>query len=263
MDVISELLGVPEADRDEARRLADLTVHREDGVRDVPEDGMTAAFELIEYFSALVKERRKTPADDLTSALTLIENDGDRLSDEEINAFLFLMVVAGNETTTKLLGNALFHLSANPEQQKEVYAEPEDLVSDWIEETLRHDTSSQMLARYVIDDVELGGQTVPAGSKLLVLLGSANRDEDVFSHPDVFDIHRAEGRARPEPELRHGSPLLPRRPPRPAGGEGRARRADAPYVHVHRCMPIAPYACTPPACVASATFPMTFTEVSS
>ena len=191
MDVISELLGVPEADRDEVRRLADLTVHREDGVRDVPEVGMLAAFELIDYFSALVKQCRATPADDLTSALTRIENNGDRLSDEEINAFLFLMVVAGNETTTKLLGNALFHLSANPEQQKEVYAAPEDLVSDWIEETLRHDTSSQMLARYVVDDVEVGGQTVPAGSKLLVLLGSANRDEEVFSHPDIFDIHRS------------------------------------------------------------------------
>ena len=191
MDVISELLGVPQADRDEARRLADLTVHREDGVRDVPVDGMTAAFELISYFSELVKQRRKSPADDLTSALTQIENDGDRLSDEEINAFLFLMVVAGNETTTKLLGNALFHLSASPEQQEEVYAEPEHLVSDWIEETLRHDTSSQMLARYVLDDVELSGQTVPAGAKLLVLLGSANRDEEVFTDPDVFDIHRA------------------------------------------------------------------------
>ncbi|MDR7086329.1 cytochrome P450 [Aeromicrobium panaciterrae] len=191
MDVISELLGVPEGERDEARRLADLTVHREDGVRDVPEDGMLAAFELIDYFADLVKQRRKNPLDDLTSALTMIESNGDRLTDEEINAFLFLMVVAGNETTTKLLGNALFHLSASPEQQKEVYAAPEDLVSDWIEETLRHDTSSQMLARYVLDDVEVGGQLVPAGSKLLVLLGSANRDEEVFSNPDVFDIHRA------------------------------------------------------------------------
>ncbi|MCW2749525.1 MAG: cytochrome [Aeromicrobium sp.] len=191
MDVISELLGVPEADRDEARRLADLTVHREDGVRDVPAGGMSAAMELISYFADLVKQRRRSPADDLTSALTMAENDGDRLSDDEINAFLFLMVVAGNETTTKLLGNALFHVAASPEQQAEVYAEPEDLVAAWIEETLRHDTSSQMLARYVVADVELSGQTVPAGSKLLVLLGSANRDEDVFSSPDVYNIHRS------------------------------------------------------------------------
>ncbi len=191
MDVISEMMGVPQADRDEVRRLADLVVHREDGVRDVPEAGMVAAFELIDYYADMVTQRRKSPSDDLTSALTTAENDGDRLTDEEINAFLFLMVVAGNETTTKLLGNALFHLSANPEQQKEVYAEPEHLVSDWIEETLRFDTSSQMLARYVVDDVEVGGRMVPAGSKLIVLLGSANRDDEIFHDPDVFDIHRA------------------------------------------------------------------------
>ena len=192
MDVISEMMGVPVADRDEVRRLADLVVHREDGVRDVPEAGMTAALELIGYYAEMVAQRRKQPSDDLTSALIEAEVDGDRLLDHEVIAFLFLMVVAGNETTTKLLGNALFHLGAHPSQLAEVFADPGDTapVGAWIEETLRHDTSSQMLARYVAEDVELHGQLVPAGSKLLVLLGSANRDERVFTAPDVFDIHR-------------------------------------------------------------------------
>lgn len=192
MDVISEMMGVPVSDRDEVRRLADLVVHREDGVRDVPEAGMAAALELIGYYAEMVAQRRKQPSEDLTSALTEAEIDGDRLLDHEVIAFLFLMVVAGNETTTKLLGNALFHLGAHPAQLAETFADPEDttLVSAWIEETLRHDTSSQMLARYVAADVSLHGQTVPAGSKLLVLLGSANRDERVFTAPDVFDIHR-------------------------------------------------------------------------
>ncbi|HEY9251615.1 MAG TPA: cytochrome P450 [Nocardioides sp.] len=192
MDVISEMMGVPVADRDEVRRLADLVVHREDGVRDVPEAGMTAALELIGYYAEMVAQRRKQPSEDLTSALIEAEVDGDRLLDHEVIAFLFLMVVAGNETTTKLLGNALFHLGAHPSQLAEVFAVPEDTapVGAWIEETLRHDTSSQMLARYVAEDVELHGQVVPAGSKLLVLLGSANRDERVFTAPDVFDIHR-------------------------------------------------------------------------
>jgi len=192
MDVISEMMGVPVADRDEVRRLADLVVHREDGVRDVPEAGMTAALELIGYYAEMVAQRRKQPSEDLTSALIEAEVDGDRLLDHEVIAFLFLMVVAGNETTTKLLGNALFHLGAHPSQLAEVFADPEDTapVGAWIEETLRHDTSSQMLARYVAEDVELHGQVVPAGSKLLVLLGSANRDERVFTAPDVFDIHR-------------------------------------------------------------------------
>jgi len=189
MDVISEMVGVPEADRDEVRRLADLLVHREDGVRDVPSAGVAAAGELFAYYGKMVKQRRRTPTDDLTSALTVAENDGDRLTDQEIIAFLFLMVVAGNETTTKLLGNALVHLGAEPQQQAEVFAAP-DLVQQWTEETLRYDNSTQMLARYVVDDVELHGRTMPAGSKLLVLLGSANRDEDVFTDPASFDIHR-------------------------------------------------------------------------
>ena len=194
MDVISELMGVPESDRDEVRRLADLVVHREDGVRDVPLAGMEAAIELNEYYAAMVEGRRSSPSDDLTSALTAAENEGDRLADDEIIAFLFLMVVAGNETTTKLLGNALFHLADHPDQQAEVFAATEDpqaLVESWIEETLRYDNSSQMLARHVVADVELHGRTVPAGSKLLVLLGSANRDEDVFTDPAAYDIHRS------------------------------------------------------------------------
>ena len=191
MDVICGMLGVPEADRDEVRRLADLTVHREAGVRDVPATGVAAALELIGYYEAMVSERRGRPGEDLTSALIRAEVDGDRLRDHEIIAFLMLMVVAGNETTTKLLGNALLHLGANPTQAADVFA-GDDLVGPWIEETLRFDTSTQMLARYVAEDAEVHGQVVPAGSKLLVLLGSANRDERAFTAPDVFDIHRVQ-----------------------------------------------------------------------
>jgi cytochrome P450 len=192
MDVISEMMGVPVEDRVEVRRLADLVVHREDGVRDVPVAGMEAAFALIEYYGAMVAQRRTTPSDDLTSELVRAEINGDKLEDSEIIAFLFLMVVAGNETTTKLLGNALLHLGADPSQRAQVFADP-DLVESWIEETLRHDTSSQMVARYVANDVEIHGQQVPAGSKLLLLLGSANRDDEVFDHPTTFDLHRERG----------------------------------------------------------------------
>jgi cytochrome P450 len=193
MDVISEMMGVPSADRDEVRRLADLVVHREDGVRDVPEAGVDASFVLMDYYANMVKERRSQVSDDLTSALVEAEVDGEKLTDEEIMAFLFLMVVAGNETTTKLLGNALFHLSARPDQRAEVLAAPADaetFVTPWIEETLRHDTSSQMLTRLVVADTEIAGTTVPAGAKALVLLGSANRDERVFTEPTVFNLHR-------------------------------------------------------------------------
>jgi hypothetical protein len=193
MDVISEMMGVPEPDRAELRRLADLVVHREEGVLDVPVAGVEASLELISYYVEMVARCRKRPGDDLTSALTMAEIDGDRLTDEEIIAFLFLMVVAGNETTTKLLGHALFHLTRHPDQFDRVFADPEqpdDLVVPWIEETLRYDTSSQMLARHLLADVELHGKVAPKGSKLVLVLGSANRDERVFSDPDRYDIFR-------------------------------------------------------------------------
>ncbi len=229
MDVISEMMGVPVADRDEVRRLADLLVHREAGVRDVPPAGMEAAIELFAYYGAMVKERRAKRSDDLTSALVEAELDGDRLTDQEIMAFLTLMVVAGNETTTKLLGNALFHLSAHPDQRDAVLdLDGPDLVAPWVEETLRHDNSTQMLARYVTQDVELHGRTMPAGSKLLLLVGAANRDERVFTEPRRLRHPSVQGRAQREPGLRHRPPLLPRRQPGPARGPHGAGRAGTP-----------------------------------
>jgi len=189
MDVISELMGVPAEDRDEVRRLADLLVHREEGLRDVPEAGMTAAVELVTYYEKLIDAKRLQPGDDLTSALLEADVDGDRLKQAEIVAFLFLMVVAGNETTTKLLGNALFHGHENPEQVRDVWS-GEVPVEAWVEETLRFDNSTQLLARYVATDVKIRGRTVPAGSQALLLVGSANRDEDVFPHADRYDLRR-------------------------------------------------------------------------
>lgn len=192
MDVISEMMGVPESDRAEVRRQADLLVHREEGIRDVPPAAGSAWAWLTGYYADMLAQRRRRPTDDLTSGLLAAEIDGDQLDDQEIIAFLFLMVVAGNETTTKLLGNALFHLAANPAQQAQVLADPDDvdLVVPWIEESLRFDTSSQMLARHLKADVEVDGVTARAGSKLLLLLGSANRDEAVFADPTRYDLHR-------------------------------------------------------------------------
>jgi cytochrome P450 len=192
MDVISEMMGVPEADRAEVRRQADIVVHREDGVYDVPPAGAEASMWLVVYYQEMVDQRRKQPSDDLTSALIEAEVDGERLSDEDVIAFLFLMVVAGNETTTKLLGHAVYHLTQHPEQLELVFGGSgnTDLVAPWIEETLRFDTSSQLLARYLLQDVELHGAVAPQGSKLLLCLGSANRDERVFGRPDDFDLTR-------------------------------------------------------------------------
>ena len=189
MDVISELMGVPKSDRAELRRLADLTVHRDDGVFDVPPEGMDAALTMVDYFGDMLASRRRRPTDDLTSALVAAEVDGDRLTDEEIIAFLFLMVVAGNETTTKLLANAVYWGFRHPDQLAKPLADPER-VPDWVEETLRYDASTQLLARHVTTDVELRGVTVPQGARLVLLFGAANRDERIFTEPDRYDLDR-------------------------------------------------------------------------
>ena len=189
MDVISELVGVPEPDRAEVRRLADLLVHREEGVNDIPKAGMEAALYLAGYYADLVAERRARPQDDLVSALVAVVVDGDRLSDHDIIGFLSLMVVAGNETTTKLLGHACYWAWVNPDERAKAFAGP-SRIGDWVDETLRYDTSSQMLARLATEDIELHDQVVPAGSQVLLLAGSANRDGDVFPDPDRFDLDR-------------------------------------------------------------------------
>lgn len=189
MDVISEMLGVGRADRAELRRLSDLLVHREEGVTDVPPAGVEAAFTLAGYYADLIAERRANPGDDLVSALCQAEVDGDRLSDDDMIAFLFLMVVAGNETTTKLLAHAWYWAWRNPDERAKAFDDAAR-IPDWVEETLRYDTSSQMLARITLTDVELHGTTIPAGDRVLLLAGSANRDERAFADPDRFDLDR-------------------------------------------------------------------------
>ena len=189
MDVISEMLGVREVDRDQLRLWADTVVHREEGMTDVPPAGKEAAMHILGYFNQLVAERRKQPRDDLTAALLAAEIDGDRLDDGEILAFLFLMIIAGNETTTKLLGNAVYWLWRNPDQRRLVQADP-SLIPRWVEETLRYDGSTQALARTVSGEVELHGQCLRDGDRVALLVGSANRDERVFSDPDRYDVCR-------------------------------------------------------------------------
>ena len=189
MDVISELIGVPRSDRAELRRLADLVVHREDGQFDVPLDGQQAALEMVVYFADMVERRRAAPQEDLTSELLAAQIDGVGLTDDEMIGFLFLMVVAGNETTTKLLGNAWWWAWQNPDQLAKPMADPARIPA-WVEETLRFDGSSQMVLRVARTDLVFDVATIPEGERVLLLIGSANRDETVFEDPDRFDLDR-------------------------------------------------------------------------
>jgi cytochrome P450 len=189
MDVISELPAVPEADRDSLRAWSDLVVERKDGETGVPPAAMQASGQLIEYFAGFVAEKNKSGGQGLVEALLRAEVDGERLTQEQVMSFLFLMIIAGNETTTKMLANAIYWIARNPEQRQLVDADP-SLLPAWVEETLRYDNSSQILARKAARDFELRGQQIREGEWVLLLVGSANRDEEVFAHADRFDLRR-------------------------------------------------------------------------
>jgi hypothetical protein len=189
MDVISEMLGVPESDRAQLRAQADLLVHREEGSVDLPPLGVQAFVSIRSYFRDRLAELRRRPGDDLLSALLGLDEDGFKPSDDDLLSFCNLMIVAGNETTTKLLGNALYWLWKSP-GQRALVAESRERIPRWVEETLRYDNSTQMLMRFTLEDARVRGVTIPAGENVLLLVGSANRDSEVFPDPDVYDIQR-------------------------------------------------------------------------
>jgi cytochrome P450 len=181
MDVISEMIGVPQQDRDQIRSHADALVHRDRDVLDVPKTAQEAALILAGYFADMIQMRKRDPTDDLTSALI-----DATLADDEIIGFLFLMVVAGNETTAKLLANAWYYAWKFPDERPKAFANP----SAWVEETLRYDPSSQMTSRVATRDVDLYGGRIAKGDRVLQIIGSANRDEDVFPDAGRYDIGR-------------------------------------------------------------------------
>lgn len=189
MDVISELLDVPRDERDALRGWADAMLHREEGVQDVPPEGVEGFFNLRAYFTGLIAERRRRPGTDLVSALFDAEIDGEKLSDDEIIAFCNLMIVAGNETTTKLIANCVYWLWRHPDQERLVAADV-GLIPGWIEETLRYDNSTQIIARTATSDFEVRGVPIPRDSRVLLLIGSANRDPAAFDDPDRYDVRR-------------------------------------------------------------------------
>jgi cytochrome P450 len=190
--VIAELLGVEPSLRHDFKRWSDAIITGGTGSamsRPLDSGVLDAMAELRAYLRPIVKERRRRPADDLISVLVAAEVEGEGLSDYEIFLFVLLLLVAGNETTTNLLGNAVDALLAHPEQLAKVVAEPA-LVPALVEETLRFDGPVQFVTRVTTREFALHGQTLPPRALVVVLLGSANRDERRFAEPDRFDVGR-------------------------------------------------------------------------
>jgi cytochrome P450 len=192
LDVICEMTGVPPEDRDHIRQAADRLTPRDDGAGDRGQAAAEAGRLLYRYYSHLVADLRRHPGSDLTSALTQAQDGGLRLDDGQIIGVLFLLVVAGNDSTGKLLGNAWYQGWLHPHVRR---AGLDGRAADWAAETLRYDSSSQMMARTLTCDSVMHGVRIPAGARVILLPASANRDERAFYDPDRFDLDRDLGRA--------------------------------------------------------------------
>ncbi len=192
--VISALLGVPPEEREEVRHHIDETFYIEPGVGMVNDRSFGAQIWMHEYLARLLERRRQDPIDDMISDLVqaeITDDDGAvrRLTVDQAVGFVNLLVSAGTETVARLLGWAAVVLDANPDARAELAADP-GLLPNAVEELLRYEAPSPVQGRWTLQDSELHGEVVPAGSKVLLLTGAAGRDERKFPDPDRFDVRR-------------------------------------------------------------------------
>jgi P450-derived glycosyltransferase activator len=191
--VITDLLGVPDADADRFSRYGAVIGSALDGIHSLTHAARLQAAhnELKDLFEGLFELRRREPADDIVSRLVAVE--GDQIQPQEMLPMCVLLLVAGFETTVNLVGNAVNALLDHPEQWAELCADPAGLAAAAVEETLRWDPPVQRTARAALEDLELDGRPVQKGQFVVTLLGAANRDPEVYPDADKFDIHRRPG----------------------------------------------------------------------
>jgi pimeloyl-[acyl-carrier protein] synthase len=196
--VICEMLGVPVDDHASIRGWSADIARSLDAIglpsdQDIVERGRTSRRALADYFRRLVPERRARPQNDLLSGLIAAEEQGDKLSQDEVIAMCLLLFIAGHETTVNLIGNGTLALLRHPEQMKKLRAEP-SLIGNAVEELLRYDSPVQRTARITTTEVELAGQPLPKGTMVITALGAANRDPAQFADPDRLDVTRKDPR---------------------------------------------------------------------
>ena len=205
--VISEMLGVPKSDRQLFKKWSDAWVAAMSVSDPTPFEPQIA--EMREYIQREVEERRRLEAagkelpDDLISSLVVVEEDGSRLNDQDIVNVVRQLLVGGNETTTSLITNVLVRLAEEPELLERVRQEPA-LAEIAIEEALRYDSPVLGLFRTTTRPVEIQGEVIPEGAKVMLHFGSANRDERVFSEPDRFKLDRDISKLRSHLAFGHG-----------------------------------------------------------
>lgn len=192
LTMIAELLGIPEPDQPQLLAWSHAIVRLFDQgcTPSEAERAEAATVEFADYVRELLGERRRRPGTDLVSSLVVAEVDGDRLSEDELVATCILTLNAGHEATVQAIGNAILALSRHPDAFSWLRRHPEALGTA-VEELLRYDTPLQMFERWVLEDLEWEGTPLRRGTKVGLLLGSANRDEHHFDDPDRLDLGRA------------------------------------------------------------------------
>ncbi|RJO75177.1 cytochrome P450 [Nocardia panacis] len=189
-DVISELVGVPESDREMVRKLGMEIMYSDSESTELRPEAVQAIGTLIGYYSGLIAERGRDRREDLLSGLLDATIDGARLTPEEIVGVLILLVGAGVETTMLNLGQAWQLGWRYPQQRR---AALDGRIAEWVNETLRFEPAGQTQLRTATEPVELHGVTIPKGARVMLLLASGDRDPDVFTNPDIFDLDRDTG----------------------------------------------------------------------
>ena len=192
--IICEMLGVPAEDRDKFRPWSADTTRLIDGNLDeaTTTRAMASALQVIDYLGDLIADHRAHPRDDLLSAMIAAEEEGDRLTEEELRLNALLLFMAGHETTTNLIGNGTKALLEHPDERRRWHDDP-GLTPSAVEELLRWDSPVQLTARFATTDLELVDRPVVRGTPAIVLLAAANRDPDRFTDPERLDLGRREG----------------------------------------------------------------------
>ncbi len=201
MDTIATMIGIPGQDLPQFRQWVRDLLGVDPGASDMSAEVAEVIGQLVLYVSDLVEQRRATPADDLASALIDAEEGGQELDHQELLGFLLMLLAAGIETTTNLLSTSLTVLAQHPDVRRRLAGETE-LLSRCVEEILRYDTPVPGFFRTLSREVELHDVAMPSGGKVLLMYGSANRDDRVFADPDRFDLDR---RGEPHIAFGHGA----------------------------------------------------------
>jgi cytochrome P450 len=195
--VICQMLGVPAEDHEQFRAWSRMAARNLDPEMTIPPEELkkreAAIGNFTEFFRGLIEQRRAEPRDDLISALIAAEDEGSKLSEDELLATLILLLIAGHETTVNLIGNGILALLRNPDQLALLRSDP-SLIKTAVEELLRYDPPVQLTSRLALEDIPIPSTTIKAGINPLLLIGSANRDPEQFADPERLDITREDNR---------------------------------------------------------------------